>query len=357
MQKEKLRGLRQYVPQEDPLVLAVWNRHRYEPVPLDGSEGCRDQHHLVDVRFHRYEDAKGNLWALRCPGSLSDDERTRVVKRSDFSSAMASRAQERLTDAARKRLEEKTEARKGWQRVFLALIFLASSALYAQPTPAALNADPPPDICTGPYFYQRACDTTWFAGWPGKLNAGQTAQTCSAHTWTVAGEDGKWYPIIDQGPSGQGYRRGPAAAPAPQASWDSCFLPPHAFPGGPTYPCATAIPPPGVLNYVMKTLSQVPDPPRSSFAALYGCNAPTPTPTPTPAPSPNPYAAWIERLFFEGITGGCGNGNYCPNAYVTRAQMAVFLLKTKYGSSYVPPPCIGVFNDVPCATPTPTPTP
>ena len=29
-----------------------------------------------------------------------------------------------------------------------------------------------------------------------------------------------------------------------------------------------------------------------------------------------------------GVTAGCGGGNYCPDAPVTRAQMAVFLLKT-----------------------------
>jgi hypothetical protein len=39
-------------------------------------------------------------------------------------------------------------------------------------------------------------------------------------------------------------------------------------------------------------------------------------------------AAWIEQLSAEGITGGCGGGNYCPNTSVTRAQMAVFLVRT-----------------------------
>jgi hypothetical protein len=39
-------------------------------------------------------------------------------------------------------------------------------------------------------------------------------------------------------------------------------------------------------------------------------------------------AAWIERLAAEGITAGCGGGNYCPGTPVTRDQMAVFLLKT-----------------------------
>jgi hypothetical protein len=58
-------------------------------------------------------------------------------------------------------------------------------------------------------------------------------------------------------------------------------------------------------------------------------------------------AAFIEQLFTDGITGGCGNGNYCPNDSVTRAQMAVFLLRAKYGAAYVPPAPTGVFNDVP----------
>jgi len=39
-------------------------------------------------------------------------------------------------------------------------------------------------------------------------------------------------------------------------------------------------------------------------------------------------ATWIKQLVIEGITSGCGNGNYCPEDPVTRAQMAVFLVKT-----------------------------
>ena len=70
--------------------------------------------------------------------------------------------------------------------------------------------------------------------------------------------------------------------------------------------------------------------------------------TPTPA-----FAVdWIEQLSNEGITGGCGGGNYCPGNNVTRAQMAVFLLKGRGGSSYTPAPCAGIFTDVEC-TPTP----
>jgi hypothetical protein len=39
-------------------------------------------------------------------------------------------------------------------------------------------------------------------------------------------------------------------------------------------------------------------------------------------------AHWIEQLAWEGITSGCGGGNYCPWAPVTRDQMAVFLVRT-----------------------------
>ena len=42
-------------------------------------------------------------------------------------------------------------------------------------------------------------------------------------------------------------------------------------------------------------------------------------------------ADWIEELAALGITGGCGGRNYCPGNPVTRAQMAVFLLKSEHG--------------------------
>ncbi len=65
-------------------------------------------------------------------------------------------------------------------------------------------------------------------------------------------------------------------------------------------------------------------------------------------PVGNPFARWIEELARQGVTGGCGGGLYCPENPVTRQQMAVFLLKTLLGSTYVPPTCGGDFDDVPC---------
>jgi hypothetical protein len=82
------------------------------------------------------------------------------------------------------------------------------------------------------------------------------------------------------------------------------------------------------------------------------------TPPPcTTAPFPDvpcssPFAAWVQELVARGITAGCGGGLYCPTNPVTREQMAVFLLKTREGASFTPPPCtIASFADVPCTSP------
>jgi hypothetical protein len=65
-------------------------------------------------------------------------------------------------------------------------------------------------------------------------------------------------------------------------------------------------------------------------------------------PCSSNFSPWIEAMANEGITGGCGGGNFCPMSPVRRDQMAVFLLKGEHGSSYLPPACAGIFGDVPC---------
>ncbi len=62
------------------------------------------------------------------------------------------------------------------------------------------------------------------------------------------------------------------------------------------------------------------------------------------------FAAWIKELAAQGITGGCGGENYCPKNPVTREQMAVFLLRADYGTTFVPADPIGVFADVPTSS-------
>jgi hypothetical protein len=72
----------------------------------------------------------------------------------------------------------------------------------------------------------------------------------------------------------------------------------------------------------------------------------------TDVPADDPFAPWIEDLYNRGVVAGCGPGpTYCPDAPVLRQQMAVFLLRTLEGSSYTPPACAGVFEDVPCPSP------
>jgi PKD repeat protein len=62
---------------------------------------------------------------------------------------------------------------------------------------------------------------------------------------------------------------------------------------------------------------------------------------------------FIEAIYYQGVTAGCGANPlvYCPDATLTRAGAAVFLLRSKLGGNYVPPPatCNPLrFADVPC---------
>jgi hypothetical protein len=61
----------------------------------------------------------------------------------------------------------------------------------------------------------------------------------------------------------------------------------------------------------------------------------------------------VEGVYALGITGGCATGplRFCPDALVSRAQMSVFLLRGRFGPSYVPPAASGIFQDVPASDP------
>jgi len=70
-------------------------------------------------------------------------------------------------------------------------------------------------------------------------------------------------------------------------------------------------------------------------------------------PPPNLFHDYVVKIARNGVTAGCGFGNFCPTQPITRSQMAVFLLKAKFGSDYLPPPATGtVFTDVPVSLPT-----
>jgi hypothetical protein len=70
-------------------------------------------------------------------------------------------------------------------------------------------------------------------------------------------------------------------------------------------------------------------------------------------PSSEPFASYIEAIYNNGITVGCGNGNYCSANNVTRDQMAAFLVRStqvEAGQSTVNFTCNEGAN---CATETP----
>jgi hypothetical protein len=56
------------------------------------------------------------------------------------------------------------------------------------------------------------------------------------------------------------------------------------------------------------------------------------TPTFADVPASNPFFGYIERLYEQGITTGCGTNGlgqpiYCPGEFVPRQQMAAFLIR------------------------------
>ena len=54
-------------------------------------------------------------------------------------------------------------------------------------------------------------------------------------------------------------------------------------------------------------------------------------------------ADYIQGVWDDGITAGCNASPllYCPNFFINRGQMAVFIEKDLRGPAYVPPPCTG----------------
>jgi hypothetical protein len=64
------------------------------------------------------------------------------------------------------------------------------------------------------------------------------------------------------------------------------------------------------------------------------------TPYFTDTPSTYPFFKWIQKMGELGITNGCTPTSYCPDAPVTRGQMAVFIIRARLGAtaSFTYPP-------------------
>jgi hypothetical protein len=50
-------------------------------------------------------------------------------------------------------------------------------------------------------------------------------------------------------------------------------------------------------------------------------------------PPTYPFFKWIQKMWELGITNGCGPSAYCPNDPVTRGQMAVFIIRARLGAT------------------------
>jgi hypothetical protein len=61
--------------------------------------------------------------------------------------------------------------------------------------------------------------------------------------------------------------------------------------------------------------------------------------------------AWIQEMAALGITNGCGNNDFCPQDDVTRAEMAIFIIRARYGATANPDYSLTpFFTDVPANT-------
>ena len=60
-------------------------------------------------------------------------------------------------------------------------------------------------------------------------------------------------------------------------------------------------------------------------------------------------AGWIHQLYMDGVTKGCSTDplRFCPEENISRAEMAVFLVRILYGGDYPLPQASGLFDDVP----------
>jgi subtilisin len=94
----------------------------------------------------------------------------------------------------------------------------------------------------------------------------------------------------------------------------------------------------------------------SAVFILRGAYGAIPAP-PHPTPATQTFAdvdpaywgyGWIESLWTDGFTAGCGTDPliYCPLRDHTRAEASVFFLRTKFGVGYTPAAPAGVFSDV-----------
>jgi hypothetical protein len=86
--------------------------------------------------------------------------------------------------------------------------------------------------------------------------------------------------------------------------------------GGGNYCPTSAVTREQMAVFVLRTLDPALSPPACA------------TPIYNDVPAASGFCRWIEELTRRSVVTGCGGGNYCPTAAVTREQMGVFISAT-----------------------------
>lgn len=67
----------------------------------------------------------------------------------------------------------------------------------------------------------------------------------------------------------------------------------------------------------------------------------------TDVPASHPFFKWIQKMRELGYTSGCAANRFCPGSFVTRGQMAVFIIRLRLGpTANFTPPANPLFGDV-----------
>jgi len=83
---------------------------------------------------------------------------------------------------------------------------------------------------------------------------------------------------------------------------------------------------------------------------MQGANYAPPPAAPTFTDTGGHWAVnWIESAKAAGVIGGYPDGSYRPENQVTRAEMAVMIVRATHGKNYTPPNPVGLFADVPAS--------
>jgi hypothetical protein len=69
-------------------------------------------------------------------------------------------------------------------------------------------------------------------------------------------------------------------------------------------------------------------------------------------PTSSPFFSFIQGIYAAEVIPGTGIDTFSPSGFITRKEMAQYVLKARFGSSHVPPACTSpAFADVPCSHP------